>query len=291
MNKHTNDQAMDQPNHGHKQDATTDTQPETGQVPGSELTIYDPGRDAGAGMENISRDEYAIPFIRVLDAKSPQCKPVAAGGVPGAKAGSIFNVSTGEVYDGEKGIEFIPVHRDHNFGEWIPRDESGGGGGFVGIRAHDDPLVLELRAKNGQFGKLPTSDGHELVEAFYIYGLLVADGMASPVLISFTSTQIKKYKNFMTRVMGIQYQGPQGMVRPPMWAHRWRLTTGYESKGTFSWYGWKIALVEEPPIKSRLKLNDPLYVQGRELYETIKSGRAVVKHDANEPGTDKDIPF
>jgi len=264
---------------------------------GQEVTVYDPGSDAGAGMENVTRDEYAIPFIRILDAKSPQVSPPAAGGIPGAKPGSIFNVSTNEVYDGDKGVEFIPVHRDHHFVEWIPKKEDGSGGGFVGIRAVDDPLVTELRAKHGQFGKLPTSDGHELAETYYLYGLLVVEGMATPVLIGFSSTQIKKYRNFITRVMGITYQGektaanPNGIIRPPMWAHRWRFQTVFEKKGTFSWYGWRIGLVEDPPLKSRLKTTDPFYIQGRELYNTIKEGRVVVKHDTEKQPVDEEIPF
>jgi len=257
----------------------------------TDVAIYDPGSDAGAGMEDITRDEYAIPFIRILDAKSPQVRPVSAGGIPGAKAGSIINMSTSEIFDGEKGIEFIPVHRDHKFVEWIKRNDDGSGGGFVGIRAVDDPLVLELRAKHGQFGKLPTSEGHELVETFELYGLIVADGMANPCVISFSSTQIKKYKSFMTRVMGITYQGPQGPVRPPLWAHVWTLKTAYESKGQFSWYGWRIALKEEPPIRSRLKLTDPIYARGRELYEAIKSGRVTVKRDDQEQPDKEEIPF
>jgi hypothetical protein len=182
--------------------------------------------------------------------------------------------------------------------EWIPKNPDGSGGGFVGIRAEDDPLVLELRQKHGQFGKLPTSDGHELAETYYLYGLLVVDGMASPALVGFSSTQIKKYRNFITRIMGITYQGektqanPSGVIRPPMWAHRWRLTTVFEKKATFSWYGWRIGLVEDPPIKSRLKITDPLYVQARELYQIIKEGRATVKHDAaGQDKPDEEIPF
>lgn len=261
------------------------------QTLGTDLAVYDPGAYAGAGMENISREEYAIPFLYVLDAKSPQCAPVKAGGVEGAKAGSLYNTATNEMFDGEKGVSFIPVDRKHDFGEWIRRNEDGSGGGFVGIRAPDDPLVLELRKKYGQFGKLVTDDNHELVETFYLSGLTVVDGVGSAMIFPFKSTGIAAYKNFMTRVMNIQYVAPNGaMIRPPMWAHRWRLGTQYKTKGTMGWYIPRLWLEEEPPIKSRLKLTDPLYLQARELYDNIKAGRVVVKQDTEAP-TDKDIPF
>lgn len=260
-----------------------------GDKPGQEVAVYDPGTDAGAGLEDVGRDEYAIPFLTVLDPKSRFVKPAAAGGIPGANAGALFNTSTNEIFDGEIGIDFIPVHRDHHFVEWIPKNEDGSGGGFVGIRSPDDPLALELQAKHGKFGKLPTSDGHELAETFYLYGLVVADGVGTPVVIGFSSTQIKKYRNFMTRAMGIKYQGPSGMIVPALWAHVWRFGSMWEKKGkAYEGFGWRIALKKEPSIESRLKISDPLYVQARGLYEVIKSGRAVVKHEEREPGEDRD---
>ena len=242
-------------------------------------------------MEDVSREEYAIPFLIILDGKSRFVKPAEAGGIPGAKAGDLFNTSTNETYDGKIGLDFIPVARDHHFVEWIPKNQDGSGGGFVGIRAVDDPLVLELRAKHGQFGKLPTSDGHELVETFYLYGIIVQDGSPTPVLLGFSSTQIKKYKSFMTRATNFQYQGPNGPVKPAIFAHMWHLTTVWEKKGkSFEGYGWRIVLKEEPPIKSRLKLSDPLYIQAKEFHASIKSGRVVVKHERT-PGDDDEIPM
>lgn len=266
--------------------------------PGQEVAIYDPGTDAGAGLEDVSRDEIAIPFIYVLDPKSPQCAPVSAGGIAGAKGGMLYNTGTNEVYDGEKGIPFIPVHRDHNFGEWLPRNQDGSGGGFVTIRAADDPLVLKLRESHGKFGKLPTADGHELVEAYYLYGLIVTEFGASAALIPFKSTAIRTYQTFMNRVSGIRYPDPRTPgkeLQPAMWAHRWMLGTQYKpakKQGQSGWYIPRLWLPEEPPIKSRLKTIDPLYVQGKELYNSIKSGRAkAAKEMAREPGEDEEIPM
>lgn len=258
------------------------------QSAGTDVAIYDPGQDAGAGLEDISKDEYSVPFVKILDAKSPQCKPAAQGGLPGAKGGAIINMATNEIFDGEKGVEFIPVHRDHHFVEWIPKNEDGTGGGFVGIRQPEDPLVIQLRAEQGAFGKLKTSDNHELAETYYLYGLLVQDDQGTPVVIGFASTQIKKYRNFISRVMNIKYQGAQGMVTPPMWAHFWRFTTVYESKGANSWYGWRLNLKSEPPLTARLKMNEGLYIQAREFYNSIKAGKVVVKQPEREPGDDQD---
>jgi len=262
---------------------------------GNALAVVDFGEDAGVGMENIDRSEYAIPFVRVLHALSPQVKPKSAGGL-GCKAGDIFNLGTNEAFDGEKGVTFIPVHRDHNYVEFIPRNEDGSGGGFVGIRAVDDPLVLQLSAEQGKFGRLKTSEGTELTETFYLYGLLLDENNTpSQVVIGFSSTQIKKYKAFITRYMGIQYPNPQNvMVRPPLWAHKWKLTTAYEQKGVYNWYGWRVNLLEEPSSKSLMAITDPLYVLGREFYNVIKSGMIKANYaqaaEIDKP-EDKEVPF
>jgi hypothetical protein len=78
---------------------------------GRELVQVDFGDDAGAGMEDVKAGEYRIPFLRILQSNSPQVKPPTAGGVPGAQAAMIFNTSTGELYDGEKGLVFVPTSR------------------------------------------------------------------------------------------------------------------------------------------------------------------------------------
>lgn len=277
---------------------TTKTKPEAGELAvretSSQLATVDFGDDAGLGMEDVGRDEFIIPFLRVLQTNSPQVEDQAQGGLAGAKPGMVVNLGTNELLDGRTGFTFIPVHRDHNFVEFIPRNL---GGGFVGIHDVDDPTVLQLRAEQGAFGKLFTSDkktneglpaeGTEIGEQFYLYGLVVDDsGFVGRVVIAFGSTQIKKYKGFIGRVDNIRYIGPDGNpVKPPLWAHRWRFTTVPESNKKGKFYGWAIGLAERnddgtecPSVKSLVKRSDPLYTQGREFYDLIKGGGAKVDY-------------
>jgi hypothetical protein len=274
---------------------------------GQEVAVYDPGEDAGLGMQNVTMDERRIPFLRILDPKSPQCKPPNAGGIPGARGGSMFNTSTGQVYDGEKGVFFVPTSRDHKFVEYITRNEDGSGGGFVGVHEPDEPLVLQLRAQHGRFGKLPvpnTTPPQELVETFSLYGIVITpDGEQFRCIVGFSSTQIKKYTGFIDRYDNIQYDGPNGRIKPALWAHRWHLKTTYEQKGGNSWYGWVITLAEKnpdgseaPPIKSRLSLKDPLYIAGKDFYNLIVAGAAKADYakqapDAQANDDDNEIPL
>ena len=254
--------------------------------PGTDVAVYDFGDDTGAGMEDVKREEYKIPFLSILDAKSPQCKPKNAGGM-GLKPGDIYNTATGEAYDGEKGIDVIPVKRDENYPEFISRKEDGSGGGFVGIRAADDPLVLKLRGEQGKFGRLkvpPQSGGewvagvdHELSQTYYLYVLFAPDLTAPDVspqiaVIGFKSTQIAKYQQVITRQNNISYPTAKGNVKPPLWAHVWHFSTKYEEKNSRSWYGWIVGLKKEPSRESLLKMDSPLYVAGKDFYQSITGG-------------------
>lgn len=287
---------------GKKPEEKENTLPAT-QTTGTALAQADFGDDAGKGLENVSSSELTIPFLRILQSNNPQVKDVREGGIPGARPGMILNLATGELYDGIKGIPFVPVHRDHNYPEWTPRAL---GGGFVAIHDPEEPAILALRAKQGQFGKLTTAtkfdgegkplDGTEFTETYYLYGLATDEYFGA--LVAFTSTQIKKYKTFMQRVTGFKYANPNGgaPVVPPMWAHKWLLQTVPEKNKKGDFYGWRLSLFiknedgsEAQYIKSLIPRSDPLYAQGKNLFGVIAEGKAKVDYAAateREPGED-----
>lgn len=276
------------------------------------LAVVDFGDDAGAGTEDMGRDELIIPMLRVLQSNSPQCAEPRDGGLPGARPGMIINTATNELYPGDVGFIVVPVSREHTYPEFTPRNL---GGGFLGVHAPDEDVVLALRAKFGKFGKLFTSDkktpeglpaeGTELQETYSLYVLLVdeASGLFVRAVIPFASTQIKKYKGLMSRIDGIRYLAPDGTpVKPPLWAHRWRATTVGEQNKKGKFYGWVLRLAaqdehgtELPIIQSLLKRSDPLYQQAKAFYDLIQEGGARADYaraegdDEGDP--DNDIPM
>lgn len=263
---------------------------------GTAIQTYDFGDDAGQGMENVDRSEYKIPFLRILDPKSPQCKPANVGGL-GAKPGSIYNTATNEFYDE---ILFVPAHRDHYYAEYIKRNPDGSGGGFVAIRPVDDEYVMQLLATQGKFKKLITDTDpvHEIAETYALTGMAIPcktdpktfvstpTGTAFPAVIGYASTQIKKYQTMVGRIMGFTYPGEGGKtIKPPIYAHMWHLTTTYESKGNMSWYGWVVRLAaknadgtEASFRESMIKRTDQLYQDARGVYNAIIGGTAKVDH-------------
>jgi hypothetical protein len=232
-----------------------------------ELQAVDYGADAGAGLENLTQDELSIPFVRLAQPLTPTV-------IEGDMApGDIFNSATGDVYEDPS---FVIAARDRNFVEYVPRDN---GGGFVGIHPPDEPEILALREAQGRFGALETEDGNEIIETMYLYGLI--GDPPEPVILSFVSTQIKKYKALISRINAIKVRVGDDLMTPPIFAHRWKLASVQEKndKGTF--FGWRIT------PEDRLSPSHELYQLAKQFAAQVASGAAVAKYDDVEPETDE----
>lgn len=223
-------------------------------------SLFAYGEDEGMGFETMTREDFAIPFLVVLQPLSPQ---VAKGPdrIEGAEAGSIYNTVTQEVSPGEEGVVVVPVHRTHNFIEWVPRDN---GGGLVSIYGPEDEMVVEARRAQ-RFGKIALDNGNDLVETFSVFALRVKeDGSSEQVIMNFSSTQIKAYRTWMTRAGSVSLRTSDGRtVRPPLFAHRYRLTTRFDSNDKGSWYSWVVGFDGENADEARLAVDDQLYLDAR----------------------------
>jgi hypothetical protein len=240
--------------------------------------------DVGAGFEDMTSDDMVIPFLIILQKGSPQVDEDAPEYIDGAKAGMLMNSATGEMFVGDEGVLFLPIHREHKFMEWIPRDS---GGGLVGRHDPTDPMIIEAK-RGGAFGKLESPDGNDLVETFYVYGLLVDEdaGMHNPALLAFSSTQIKHYKKWMTQLRSIQLRSERGeRITPPMFAHLFRLRSRSQSNNKGSWHGWDIRFSEHEENgetaaeRSRLEPEDELYIAAKEIRSLVVSDRVQVAYE------------
>ena len=241
---------------------------------------YAPEDLEDSGFGEMGSEDMAIPFVAILQKGSPQVEEDNPKYVQGAKAGSLINTVTQELYDGKgTGIRFIPVHREHKFLEWIPRDS---GGGLAGTYDPESDYVVKAKQGAPKFGKIELDNGNDLVETFSVYGLVVSeDGSEhTPVLISFGSTQIKHYKRWMTQARSVTVRDPQGRrVTPPLYAHVYRLGTVLEQNTKGTWYGWKIRFDGASADACRLP-------QDSELYNAAKDFRGLVTSGAVKAATD-----
>lgn len=236
--------------------------------------------DAGAGFEDMTQDELAMPFIIILQANSPQVMDGSGQEVPGAKAGMLFNTVTREIYEAkDKGVRFIPVHRAQQFIEWRKRDE---GGGLVAVYDPTDPFVIEARKGAPRFGKIDLSkkkdhEDNELAETFNVPGLLIVDDeQLEPAVLSFTSTAIKHYKRWMTQASSIIGRDAENRrVKAPLFSHVYTLKTGMEENNEGQkWYGWRIGFANGNAEGSRLGLDHEWYKMAKGLRGAVMSGTA-----------------
>ncbi len=236
------------------------------------------GADAGSGFEGTNKDDFAIPFIAILQALSPQCKRQDGAYIEGAEEGMILNSVTQNIIDGEAGIRVIPVAYQRRMTEWALREN---GGGFGGEHLPEEaPRIIETDHKNRDI----LANGNQLVDTRSHFVLILTDQGPIPAIISMSSTQLKKSKRWMSLMQGLRIDN-----KPmPMFGNIFQLTTVPESNKEGDWYGWKI--VHDSQVA------DPeLYQAAKDFKEAILVGSVKVDRPTDETeGDDKsedDIPF
>jgi hypothetical protein len=238
--------------------------------------------DAGFGFEEATKDAYAIPFISVLQAGSPQVKKSEGAYIKGAEEGDIFNSVSQDVTKGDEGVLVVPCYYSRRFVQWGNRSN---GGGFKGEFTADDPIVSKTKAIAGRdllpndAGEFDPSSSDALVDTRNHYVLVLdKNGGYSPALIAMSSTQLKKSRQFMSKMEALKFKRADGsLFTPPMFSHIYKLTTVPESNDKGSWFGYKIELVG--------KLEDPaLYGAAKGFRNAITAGEVKVQQPMAEAG-------
>lgn len=294
-------------------------------IGGREMQAYDFGNDAGAGMENLGIDEQLIPFITILQGLSPQVDRTKPEYIEGAAIGMLMNTATKTVYDvldpnageNKRGLPFIPVWREHQFTEWVPRNDTqfpdgkmvkgnSGGGGFRGIHDPNSPEVraaiehaLQTGGRTALFRPLyfhnkETNEETVLIDQYnlgIIYGWPMLDEFfAKRAMVAFTSTKIGVYKAFITAADDIKYPNPRTgqMASPPMWAHRWRLGVVSQKNNKGEFFNYRTDLESRPSHTALVPMNSPLYIAGKEFYTQWREGKIRGDYTAAEQSAGQD---
>ena len=224
------------------------------------------GEYGAEGFDNQTQDDISIPFVNVLQALSPQVEER-----DDCKAGMLFNTITEQAWAGAEGFVFVPCITEHCFVEWTPQND--GGGGFVARHEISAPLVRECQAQQ-EFGQFKTPDGNDLVETFYVYGVL--EDSEELCVLAFSSTKIKVYKRWATRLNMFTLKQADGRkVRPPLFAHRTRVTTKQEqNKAGQKYYNFNMEPAEGDVKSSLLDPASDLFAIARDCYAMVKDGSA-----------------
>ena len=199
-------------------------------------TFDDSLLSGGTGLEETTTEDFAIPFIRVLQPMSPQLQKKHGSFVEGASAGDLYNTVTGEAFDGDKGISIIPCAYNKKYIEWIPREK---GGGLV--NAGHDISILSKCTRDDESRRYYTPEGNEIVETAQFFILVVAGETAQQAVLAFTSTQLGVARKWLTMLRMARVQNARGeSVEAPMFAYTYKLTTTTQSNDKGSWNAYSI---------------------------------------------------
>jgi|TARA_R110000824_G_scaffold57261_5_gene155970 hypothetical protein len=194
---------------------------------------------AGEGAA-FDSSEMEIPFVRLLQALSPQLSKKKPEYIEGASMGDLFNTVTKQWWSGDEGITVIPCFQKTVYLEFVPRES---GGGFQGEISPTDP-ILQKTNRVGSKEILP--HGNELVKSDQHFCLVVGeDGSWQPTVIDMKSSQLKHSRRWKTQIAMQKVKHPKtgSMVTPAVFATMWKLTSTEDSNDQGDWANYQIEKV------------------------------------------------
>lgn len=251
--------------------------------------------EIGAGLEGLSSTDMQIPFLKLLQSNSPQVdKKKPASLVPGAEEGFFINTVTDRLWDGNTGVQIIIASMRHRYVAWKLREK---GGGLVADYG-SDASILKQTTRDEKYRNILNSDKDVHVVESYEYFILALDektGEADRIILSLSSTQLKKGKNLNTILASQTMPDPKGSgrrVTAPIYYTIYRLTSVPESNDSGSWMGVKIkpemAITDHPQAAE-------LFGMARQFKEMVSSGvvKAAAPVDPVEADdvASREVPF
>jgi len=229
---------------------------------------------AGAGLESADAESFAIPFLKVLQTNSPEVDEADSKYVPEAKPGMLINTVTGELFDGKDGVGFVPCEYQRKLLRWAPRGSTQGFRGEVTeaekARLYESGVLVDHEGRTyfvTEDGKVDAKKCDRLVDTRLHFGLtLDGDDIPHQVLLSLSSTQIKKSKLFNSLIK--QQLLPTGK-QLPAFANVYRITTAKESNDQGSWFGVNFAVIGRVP-------NAAVFKTAAEFYESVRGNKVKV---------------
>ena len=229
--------------------------------------------DAGVGLENITTEDMALPFLKVLSRQDPILDDIDA------KAGDLFNTVTGISYPGKEGVLVIPCAFQKRFIQWAPRGV--GTGAPTGIYTPNETRPSTERSDEDNKEYVVGGSGDYIEQTAQHYVLLLTKGGSERALVNMKSTQLKKSRKWISMIGGRTMQGENGPFTPPMFSHVYRLTTVSQENSKGSWHGWEVSLERALDVGKVAELN--LYHAAKSFGKSVASGNEQVKHQQDEP--------
>ena len=231
------------------------------------LATFDMEADAAQGAQNISQEDLALPFLKILGQLSPEVNKRDGKYVDGAEPGKIINTVTNELYDT---INVVPCHYKRQYIEWQDRGTSTGAP--VAMHEADSDIVSQTTRGKDYKDRLP--NGNYLDNTASHFVLTLGDNPQT-ALISMKSTQLKVSRKWNSMMMGIKMQGKNGLFTPPTYSHIYNLSTVQMSNDKGTWFGWDVSKVG--PVTDKA-----VYDMAKSFAESVGKGEIEAKPEAQE---------
>ena len=219
--------------------------------------------DADKGAQNISQEDLALPFLKVLGQLSPEVNKRDGKYVEGAEPGKIINTVTNELYDA---VDVIPVFYKRQYVEWQDRGTSTGAP--VAIHEADSDIVSTTTRDKSFKDRLPNGNYLENTANHFV---ILLGKSPTTALISMKATQLKVSRKWNSMMMGIKMQGKNGLFTPPTYSHIYNLKTVQMSNDKGTWFGWDVSKVGPVTEKG-------VYQIAKNFAEQNNKGLVKVKH-------------
>ena len=214
---------------------------------------------AGAGNENVTRNDMAVPRILLLQALSPQLERGNPAEIEGARSGDMINSVTSELFQSLLVVNCYFVYEVAVF------KKRSAGGGFRGV-------FPTLQEAERFIAAHPEKDDLEPTEQGVHYCLLLDPESRLPMgeaAIVFSSTKMKVSRKWNSFI-GLRPNAPR-------FAQVWKLSTVPEKNAKGSFYNYAVG-----PSGF---ITEDIVDAAKRLYEAVSSGERTVerKQDNDAP--------
>ena len=231
------------------------------------LATFDMEADAAQGAQNISQEDLALPFLKILGQLSPEVNKRDGKYVEGAEPGKIINTVTNQLYDK---VSVIPCHYKRQYVEWQDRGTSTGAP--VAIHDADSDIISQTTRGKDYKDRLPNGNYLENTASHFV---LIDGENPETALISMKSTQLKVSRKWNSMMMGIKMQGKNGLFTPPTYSHIYNLSTVQMSNDKGTWFGWDVS--KAGPIA-----NKDMYDMAKNFAISVGKGEVEAKPETQE---------
>jgi hypothetical protein len=231
------------------------------------LATFDMEADAAQGAQNISQEDLALPFLKILGQLSPEVNKRDGKYVEGAEPGKIINTVTNELYDT---INVVPCHYKRQYIEWQDRGTSTGAP--VAMHEANSDIVSQTTRGKDYKDRLPNGNYLDNTASHFV---LTLGNTPQTALISMKSTQLKVSRKWNSMMMGIKMQGKNGLFTPPTYSHIYKLSTVQMSNDKGTWFGWDVAKVS--PVEDKA-----VYDMAKSFAESVGKGEIEAKPETQE---------